>query len=477
MNAVDKISVDDSSDIGDDVCTPDSIDSSSNHLNMLLTSYGYPVPLIFQSTDTADNCKIINCMFNILSDRQKDAMEKEQMLMTIHKLKKDNADIETELKISRRECSQLKTQCAGLQSKLDNSEGKAKKQAAQMNKLKEEIGKMKNNMQYMKAQYMHETKKHQQDMSKTQDRLLKVMNNHYKMNVATITMNSYPESTNDEEGDKMMEMRTLYNDLLTQSTERQKQIELENTDLRTCLMKIYTGVRNLLVDQIRLYDDTFPQFKRNDLHPEVARLQLPIDCGAKEAIEDVHALIMRLREEWENQTSQKVAEYTEDDIAEKDDTIISLQQAVEDLIEALEQTKYEYEEKIKIYKKFEEGGFYDVVLPSLDESKYASDSDTSQVIINYDAARTKALQQQQQVTQSAIELGKERTRLEAERWAFEEMKRELEMSNIINLIDIEEVNNSTHSQREKEVVEMATPTQPDRVRKRFRSWLGSPSTR
>lgn len=51
-------------------CTPDSLEASSNYLNILLTTYGYTVPLVFDSTEVEEKCKIVNCIYALLQDRK-----------------------------------------------------------------------------------------------------------------------------------------------------------------------------------------------------------------------------------------------------------------------------------------------------------------------------------------------------------------------------------------------------------------------
>jgi hypothetical protein len=51
--------------------------------------------------------------------------------------------------------------------------------------------------------------------------------------------------------------------------------------------------------------------------------------------------------------------------------------------------------------------------------------------LKYQILKKNTMREQRKITKSAIELGYERTKLEAERWAFQEMKRELQMQEIL----------------------------------------------
>ncbi|KAI9348347.1 hypothetical protein BD770DRAFT_164807 [Pilaira anomala] len=84
-------------------CTVDSLDASSNYINILLTSYGYPVPLVFDSTASEDKCKIVNCIYSLLRDRKSDAKEKHNLTYTIHELKKKQDELENQVIRLKRE--------------------------------------------------------------------------------------------------------------------------------------------------------------------------------------------------------------------------------------------------------------------------------------------------------------------------------------------------------------------------------------
>ncbi|KAI7870523.1 hypothetical protein BDF14DRAFT_1709991, partial [Spinellus fusiger] len=75
----------------------------------------------------------------------------------------------------------------------------------------------------------------------------------------------------------------------------------------------------------------------------------------------------------------------------------------------------EYEEKTKIYRKYEQGGFFDSLLPNI--STQLSDSEGSVYEIEQGGMRKwkqiqkKAWRDQKRVTEAAIQLGNERKAL------------------------------------------------------------------
>ncbi|CEG73812.1 hypothetical protein RMATCC62417_09122 [Rhizopus microsporus] len=340
--------------------------------------------------------------------------EKQQLLERINQLDKDQEELQTLLANHKREYMLQDKRISELKTKLDASEKEQKRQLTQNTRLKEEMTKAKNNMQYMKAQYAHETKRHEQDMAKIQERLLRQMNNHMKINVASLDMNSHFAATMDNaaDDDEVVQVRAMYSDLLLKATNRERDAKRESEDLRTALIQLYTGVRHLLEDRIQQSN-----INKRDLQREIARFSLPMDCGAKEALKEVEDLLVRLRMEWSHQIDQRPNENIDEQLHEKEKTIQSLEQSMEDLLQNIEAMKIEYEGKMQVYKRFEQGGFFDTVMPQ-PEPVVLSDSESSvteldlENIAKYKTIRKRIMRDRRKITEAAEELGKQRAQLE-----------------------------------------------------------------
>jgi hypothetical protein len=136
---------------------------------------------------------------------------------------------------------------------------------------------------------------------------------------------------------------------------------LEIEDLRTSLVSLYTGLRRLLEEQISRFDKSdVPR----DTYAETVRFRLPENCGGKEAIILVQDLLVRLKEEWNSQLEQQPHEFTKQDMMEKEETIEQLHLTVQELVDNTEQMKQEFEETTKVYKRFENGGFFNTLYPT-----------------------------------------------------------------------------------------------------------------
>lgn len=192
------------------------------------------------------------------------------------------------------------------------------------------------------------------------------MNQRSKVNVSYLDINSHFETTTNNEADKdqVVQIRSMYTDLLTKSNNKERKLRIESEELRKGLMKIFTSIRRLLENEMHRFDEIKQQ--KRDVYDETAQFRLPIDIGGKDALTVIEDLLVRLKEEWELQIHEQPKEYTEEDMKEKLDHIFSLEQSVEELLDTIDQTREEYEGKTNIYKKFEKGGFFDTLYPTPD---------------------------------------------------------------------------------------------------------------
>ncbi|KAG0170204.1 hypothetical protein DFQ30_002792 [Apophysomyces sp. BC1015] len=419
------------------------------------------------------------------------------MYETVTMLQRERDALLSRLDERAKEMDGLRRENSQLGFKVESLNKTLKSEANQTRNIKEELSKAKNNMLYMKAQYAHEIRRFEQEHTRTRDRLYKLMNESHKTNIASLTMND-PLPTmvaRISDDDRLTEDRALYTGLLNKSSDREKEARSESEEFRRSLVTMYTAVRGLLDRQVRNYEESFrhgpeacissKKWSRN-LEQETARFRLPLDFGGAEAIKEIDDLLVRLQEEWDRQiTDRKV--YTEEEMEEKDQIIERLEENIEELIDSLEECRKEYEEKTHIYTKFAEGNFFDTILPHA--SNDFSDSEDSVIDIEERTApklnslRNQIRREQQQVTEAALKLGDERKQLAAERWAFRDMKRELEMQKILS-----DIPDSPEQDKAEESTQHQSPSRPPAIRristlahreqerasKRQKSWLGQP---
>jgi polyhydroxyalkanoate synthesis regulator phasin len=162
------------------------------------------------------------------------------------------------------------------------------------------------------------------------------MNSHYKVNIATINMNTHFATTtnNASDEDQVVQIRNMYTALLAESSTKEQATRKEAEEFRSGLIKLYTGVRQLLENQIQRFDQVKVKTMR-DAYEETARFRLPMDCGGIEAMRQIDDLLVRLKEEWDHQIKEQAQEYTEQDMLEKQEYIEALEQSVEELLDTI----------------------------------------------------------------------------------------------------------------------------------------------
>ncbi|KAI7861302.1 Afadin and alpha-actinin-binding-domain-containing protein [Spinellus fusiger] len=437
-------------------CTPNNIDSCSNHVNIQLTAQGYPVPLVFNSVTVEDTCRMINCIHALLSDKK----SQEEMIFELNKsiLDKKRAYESLSLKFEQQKkaTEKEKKEKEHLALKIESMTMTIKTEKDHHRSIKDELTRAKNNLQYIKAQYSHETRRHEQEHAKTRDRLMKLMKN---MSRPVMTISQPLVAIKPSSPDILTQGKALYGDLMDKISQRETEARVENEAFRKAFIAVYSALKSLLNRQIEDYEDrnTSTESSRRD----IATFQLPFSFGGEEAIQHIHSLLARLQEEWDEQTRDKTV-YTAEDVLKRDRVIREMEQDIGTFTTMLDESRREYEEKTKIYRKYEQGGFFDSLLPNI--STQLSDSEGS------------AWRDQKRVTEAAIQLGNERKALSAERWAFEKMKIELGAQEFLSDSPSNpqaEAEGETGPKHEHEHAPSTFSMTPMSLpRKRPRSWLG-----
>ncbi|CAO3644392.1 unnamed protein product [Cunninghamella echinulata] len=322
--------------------------------------------------------------------------------------------------------------------KIESTNQQLKKEIENNRHIKEELSKTKNNMQYMKSQYAHETRKHEQEHAKTRERLNKLMKEKIKTNVITMSINAKSAITEldmEPERKAIEDERSMQKDLIEKCTNRERKAVKESEQLKTVVVKIFNSVRRLLENQLESYEESFGNIEsQKQVNQEIAKYSLPTEFNGDYIINQANNLLDRLQQEWDRQITDRKL-YTEEDVQEKDQLIENYQSQLMRLEETIEKIQQEYEQKEKVYLRFVKGGFFDEIVTShtLDisdsEDSVAEDESTTLRLQHF---YNKAKREQQKVTENAINLGNERTKLEAEKWAFEEVKRQEKLIEIMN---------------------------------------------
>ncbi|KAI8343887.1 Afadin and alpha-actinin-binding-domain-containing protein [Chlamydoabsidia padenii] len=425
--------------MGSSSSTSRSIDVKANYVNLLLTAYGYSAPLIFNSNDGNDVIKVLDCFQTVLQDIKAQKDEHDQMNDTILTLQQEQEHLQNSLDRQHREQVKLEQELAHARNKTRSIEEEAKKTLENHRRIKEELNKCKNNMQYINQQYMHETRRHEQEHAKTRDRLTKMMKDKITTNVVSMTINDsalISELDLEPETSPMEDAISMHKDLLQKCTRREMESRAESEDLRTAVIKMHTSIYQLVESQIEGFKHAVGAKKLgNEADRDLEKYKLPADFHAQQIMGQVNMLLDTLREEWDRQITNRNF-YTEEDMEEKELTIQQWQAQVTDLEEALDKLQKEHDEKEKVHLRFVNGGFFDEYPPEayldLSDSESSIPDNDRATESHYQQLRKKAMKDQEKITKAAIDLGNERMKLEAEQWAFREMKRQAALTELMD---------------------------------------------
>ncbi|CAO3664456.1 unnamed protein product [Rhizopus stolonifer] len=83
-----------------------------------IENYGYPVPIVPNSTEPDSQCKTVNCIYALINDRKKDLQERQQLLDEINKLHKDQEEVQNSLLNHKKEYAIQGKKVTELDSKL-----------------------------------------------------------------------------------------------------------------------------------------------------------------------------------------------------------------------------------------------------------------------------------------------------------------------------------------------------------------------
>ncbi|KAI7884643.1 hypothetical protein K492DRAFT_204547, partial [Lichtheimia hyalospora FSU 10163] len=432
-----------------ELCSPSNLASTANYVNILLTAHNYPAPLIFDSNNDQDTCNIVNCLYTLLKDKQRDDEYRAELERQVSELEQNQQELESKLVKSRQELDQSRRECIQLKAKVDSANKKVKAETDKRRAITAELTQAKHNMQYIKAQYAHDTRKHEQEQAKTRERLYKLMDEKQKPNVPSMVINDpFPGNASyGNDSEEVSEERAMYTDLLRKSSDREKSALRETDTFRKIVVDIYSTISDLLSRQIRNYKDTFSPTENEKGERDYPLLQLPLEIAGSKAVDRVHDLLARLKEEWNRQIDMRKT-FSEEDMAEKDEMISRLEENNDELVDTLKKCLEACDRKVQMYMRFANGAFFDNTNPYANPELSDSESSVYEDAHSESKLRrllSKAKVEQQKVTDAAIKLGDDRRKLEAERWAFDEMKRTSLMQDLLsgNDQDIER----SHSRR------------------------------
>ncbi|XP_015492298.1 afadin- and alpha-actinin-binding protein isoform X1 [Parus major] len=235
-------------------CTEENIEQSISYIDRELTTLGFPSIYAESRGKELNLISIINCMNGLLVLQHKNLRAQEEVEMQHLKLGSDMdhlqncyAKLKEQLELSKREVVGLQERDRQLQSKNRNLHQLLKNE-------KDEVQKLQNIISSRATQYNHDMKRKEREYNKLKERLHQLVMNKKDKKLAMEVLNyvgradgkrgawrtDKTEARNEEE---------MYKVLLSDYEQRQKQLLLENAELKKVLQQMKKDIISLLPPQ------------------------------------------------------------------------------------------------------------------------------------------------------------------------------------------------------------------------------------
>ncbi|XP_062467184.1 afadin- and alpha-actinin-binding protein [Pezoporus occidentalis] len=235
-------------------CTEENIEESVSYLDRELTTLGFPSIYAESKGKELNLISIINCMNELLVLQHKNLRAQEEVEMQHLKLGSDMdhlqncyAKLKEQLELSKREIVGLQERDRQLQNKNRNLHQLLKNE-------KDEVQKLQNIISSRATQYNHDMKRKEREYNKLKERLHQLVMNKKDKKIAMEVLNyvgradgkrgawrtDKTEARNEEE---------MYKVLLSDYEQRQKQLLVENAELKKVLQQMKKEIISLLPPQ------------------------------------------------------------------------------------------------------------------------------------------------------------------------------------------------------------------------------------
>uniref|UniRef100_A0A8D0HJ94 SSX family member 2 interacting protein n=1 Tax=Sphenodon punctatus TaxID=8508 RepID=A0A8D0HJ94_SPHPU len=235
-------------------CTEENVEQCLSYLNRELTTLGFPSLFAESKGKELSVVSVLNCMYELLALQGKNLRAQEEVETQHLKLGSDMdhlqncyAKLKEQLETARREIVGLQERDRQLQCKNRNLHQLLKNE-------KDEVQKLQNIIASRATQYNHDMKRKERDYNKLKERLHQLVMNKKDKKIAMDVLNyvgrvdgkrgawrtGKTEAKNEEE---------MYKVLLSEYEQRQKQLLVENAELKKVLQQMKKEIISLLPPQ------------------------------------------------------------------------------------------------------------------------------------------------------------------------------------------------------------------------------------
>ncbi|XP_077981248.1 afadin- and alpha-actinin-binding protein A-like [Glandiceps talaboti] len=241
-------------------CTRDSVDECIAFLDQELVVVGFPSlyttsPSDKGPPDTFDIVRLINCTFELLQRHQKSMRLQEEMEVRQHRNFSDLDHLQTSQTRLKEEIEQSQRDIAALCEKERQLKNKNKSLSNKVKVGKEELRKLEGVLKQRDTHFKHEIKKKEREINKLKERVHQLLTDKtQERRIGMDILNSLQRSdgkrgTWKTVGQNSKHEEDMYRLIITNYEERQKELMLENQDLRESLRNMEKELVDLLNQQ------------------------------------------------------------------------------------------------------------------------------------------------------------------------------------------------------------------------------------
>uniref|UniRef100_A0A8C4VA37 SSX family member 2 interacting protein n=1 Tax=Falco tinnunculus TaxID=100819 RepID=A0A8C4VA37_FALTI len=235
-------------------CTEENIEQSISYLNRELTTLGFPSIYAESKGKELNLISIINCMNELLVLQHKNLRAQEEVEMQHLKLGSDMDHLQNCYTKLKEQLESSKREIVGLQERDRQLQSKNRNLHQLLKNEKDEVQKLQNIISSRATQYNHDMKRKEREYNKLKERLHQLVMNKKDKKITMEVLNyvgradgkrsawrtDKTDARNEEE---------MYKVLLSDYEQRQKQLLMENAELKKVLQQMKKEIISLLPPQ------------------------------------------------------------------------------------------------------------------------------------------------------------------------------------------------------------------------------------
>lgn len=247
-------------------CTEDNVQECLSHISQEVASLGFPPVWTESSRCTELNVvAVLNCMYDLIQLHRRDLrtlenMEVEQLKTnsSVDYLQLTNNQLKDQLELSKRENIGLLERERQLQLKVKSLQNCVKNE-------KEEVQKLQNIIASRASQYNHEMKRKEREFNKLKERLNQLLVDKKERKQAIDVLNSVGRADGKRslwktEKTEAKHEGKMYKTLLSDYDTRQRELMLENAELKKVLQNMKKDMVSILKSKKPTTDDKCERF-------------------------------------------------------------------------------------------------------------------------------------------------------------------------------------------------------------------------